>query len=122
MMKLPNSRSRPNGGASDEFVHPNLEQRTLWSLRCTHCGVSSYHGNIPRFPSIKQLWTAMLACGWTRRDGRVLCLLHSRVADCQELGHQMTDWLPHAVDPEALEWRYCRRCGGDLAQRVRTGG
>ncbi|MDT0262326.1 hypothetical protein [Jatrophihabitans lederbergiae] len=123
MTKLPNSRSRPNRGASDEFVHPNLEQRTLWSVRCTHCDLSSYHGNIPRFTSTKQLWTAMLARGWTRRDdGRVLCLLHTRVADCQELGHAMTDWTPHVVDPTALQWRYCQRCGANFAQRVRSDG
>jgi hypothetical protein len=122
MTKLPNPQNRPHGGASDEFVHPNLDHRTLWWLRCTHCGLSSYQGNIPRFASTQQLWTAMLARGWTRRDdGRVLCLLHSRMADCQELGHLMTDWEPHAIEPRALEWCYCQRCGGNFAQRVRLG-
>jgi hypothetical protein len=35
MTKLPNPRTRPGRGASDEFVHPNLEHRTLWWLRRT---------------------------------------------------------------------------------------
>ena len=35
MTNLPNPKPRPGRGASDEFVHPNLERRTLWWLRCT---------------------------------------------------------------------------------------
>jgi hypothetical protein len=34
MTKLPNPQTRPGRGASDEFVHPNLQHRSLWWLRC----------------------------------------------------------------------------------------
>ncbi|HEY0165663.1 MAG TPA: hypothetical protein VGB75_01355 [Jatrophihabitans sp.] len=35
MTKLPNPQPPPGRGASDEFVHPNLEHHTPWWLRCT---------------------------------------------------------------------------------------
>ena len=101
-------------------VHPNLEHRTLWWLHCTICGLASYNGSIPRFRSVEELWRVMLANDWTRHDdGRVLCPLHSLVAECDRSGHRVTDWLPHPIEPDGIEWRYCDRCGARFDQRVR---
>jgi hypothetical protein len=114
MPNLPNS-------AGDEFVHPNLDHQTQWSLHCTVCGLASYNGSVPRFESTEKLWRVMLARGWTRRDdGRVLCVIHSHVADCDRDGHEVTDWMPQPIEPTALEWRYCQRCGANFDQRVRS--
>jgi hypothetical protein len=113
MPNLPNS-------TGDEFVHPNLDHQTLWSLHCTVCGLDCYNGSVPRFESTENLWRAMLARGWTRRDdGRVLCPIHTQVADCDRDGHVVTNWMPHPIEPNALEWRYCQRCGANFDQRVR---
>jgi hypothetical protein len=55
---------------------------------------------------------------WTRRDdGRVLCRIHSRVADCDRDGHLDTRWRTHPIDDD-LEWRYCERCGAAFEQRI----
>jgi hypothetical protein len=102
-----------------EYVHPNLEQATLWWLHCTLCGVQSYAGAVPRFASPEQLWRTMLNRGWTRYDdGRVLCPGHSSVAECQRNGHRMSDWAPHPIEPDHIQWRFCLRCGAGFTQRV----
>jgi hypothetical protein len=56
--------------------------------------------------------------GWTRRDdGRVLCRIHSHVADCDRDGHRVTPWHAHPID-RGLEWRYCEQCGAQFEQRI----
>ena len=61
---------------------------------------------------------SMLHTGSSRRDdGRVLCVHHSAVADCEQLGHDVIGWSTHPIEPD-LEWRYCDRCGGAFEQRI----
>jgi hypothetical protein len=76
---------------------------------------------VPSFASEQQMWNAILSphgYAWTRRDdGRVLCRHHSAVADCDAHGHQSSKWTEHPLDTD-LDWRFCRRCGGQFEQRI----
>lgn len=55
---------------------------------------------------------------WTRRDdGRVLCRIHRRVADCDRDGHLIAPSHQHSIEPD-LQWRYCRNCSAAFEQRI----
>jgi hypothetical protein len=88
------------------------------------CGANSYGTTVPAFDSPAEMWSVLegLDYGWTRRDdGRVLCRIHSCVADCDRDGHHITQWLGHPIE-STLQWRYCQHCGGVFEQRIHPSG
>lgn len=105
-------------GGEERWCHPQLQSRAFWWLECTVCGPDSAAGGSPLVESEADAWSEVTTAGWTRRDdGRILCRVHSAVADCDALGHVMRPWAEHPIGPD-LEWRFCSRCGSQFAQRV----
>lgn len=108
-------------------THPQVRIRSCVWLECAECGTDSYDEGTPHFGSETEARTYLLGdpskdgddgCGWTeRRDGRLLCRSCSEHADCQEHGHEMTEWHAHPRDPE-IEWRHCEHCGGAIEDRL----
>jgi hypothetical protein len=110
------------GRAADDLeqapTNPAVHAARVWWLTCTVCG-PDVNNVVSGFRSESEMWEVMINnLGWSRRDdGRVLCRIHSAVADCDTLGHLPVRWEIHGVDA-GLDWRYCRRCGGVFDQRV----
>lgn len=115
----------PDGnGGSPESTQPAERSRRVWWAECTMCRTTSYGAAIPVFDSPAHMWATLEGddYGWTRRDdGRVLCRIHSDVADCDRDGHQIMSWQQHPIEP-GLQWRYCRNCGVALEQRIHRHG
>jgi hypothetical protein len=113
-------RHRKENVVSDDLEDPRVQAETLYWIGCTVCGPD---GEIapPRFTSEIEMWNELLRPsldGWIRLDdGRILCSLHRRMAECDLDGHQMTPWTEHPLDDE-LDWRYCHRCGANFEQRT----
>ena len=101
--------------------HPQIHVGEAWRADCTVCGTDAYANVIPAFASEREMWEALLSShqyGWTRRDdGRILCRIHSAVADCDVHGHRKSSWTEHPLDDQ-LDWRYSIRCGGAFQQRI----
>ena len=98
--------------------HRVRSETTFW-IDCSACGPDAAPAP-PRFRSENELWDALLHPdddGWIRRDdGRILCPVHRRIAECDEHGHVLSSWTTHPLD-DGLEWRSCSRCGAEFAQR-----
>lgn len=106
---------------SVESTQPAERNRRVWWAECTLCGTASCGSAVPVFGSPTKMWATLEGDDyrWTRRDdGRVLCRIHSEVADCDRDGHQIMSWRQHPIEP-ALQWRYCRTCGMAFEQRRR---
>ena len=100
------------------WQHPHLVHTDAWATSCTACAAASIDQVSPAYPTSDQLWTALDDLGWTRRDdGRVLCRLHSAVADCDRDGHRLSPWTQHPIEDD-LEWRFCIWCGARFEQRI----
>jgi hypothetical protein len=106
----------------DDNSDPRIHCETYFWIECTICGPDSETAP-PRFANEIELWNHLLQPsidGWIRLDdGRILCPIHRRVAECELEGHQMKPWTEHPLDDE-LDWRYCRRCGAGFEQRTTT--
>jgi len=102
-----------------ESRDPRVRSETLYWIDCSACNAADGL-RAPRFRSEEDLWHALLTAdrGWIRLDdGRVLCPIHRRVAECDSNGHAVTLWAAHPLDAN-LAWRCCTRCGSLFEQRV----
>ncbi len=108
-------------------MHPQTRIRTCVWIECAGCGTDSFDDGIPHFADEAEALAQLLGdpavesdegWGWTqRRDGRLLCRACSDHADCEDHGHEMTDWRRHPGDP-VIEWRHCEHCGGAIEDRL----
>src|SRR4051794_19999276 len=79
------SRTSTTDDDGFESTQPAEQSRRVWWAECTLCGTVSYGGRVPVFESRAETWAALEGddYGWARRDdGRVLCRIHSQLADC----------------------------------------
>lgn len=126
---MPMTETPKPGGRVDCIVndHPQIHAVIGWRITCTVCDRIGGRraARSPLFATQERMWATMLGPdghGWTRRDdGRILCRHHSAVAGCDLDGHQIDEWSTHPLDDE-LQWRYCKRCGGEFTQRIPRGG
>jgi hypothetical protein len=105
---------------TDDERDPRVQRESFFWIECTICGPDS-EPTPPRFTSEIALWDRLMRPSiddWIRLDdGRILCPIHRKIAECDLDGHEMTPWTEHPLD-EDLDWRYCRRCGSQFEQRI----
>ncbi len=99
---------------------PRVRLEIAYWIDCSVCGPDA-DPPAPRFTSEADLWHELLRPderGWIRLDdGRILCPVHRRVAECDRNGNAMSAWIEHPLD-DGLKWRFCLRCGSQFGQRI----